>query len=92
MFTEDLEQFFRDFAVNATVGAETAKVLFDCPDVIVGGGEILSAEYKITYRLGVFAGLAYEDAIVVDGQNYQLNSNPMAIEDGKLFAAYLTRV
>lgn len=89
-FSEDLDDFFTDFGVNATFGAETVKVLFDSPESIVAEGMVISADYAITYKSGVFAALAHGSTIVVDGTSYKVN-NIQAIEDGKLTRATLSK-
>ena len=90
MFTEDLTQFFTDFAVSATVGAETAQVIFDSPDSAILDGVAITAEYRITYPIGTFNGLKYKDAVTVDGTAYTVNT-VQAIGDGKLVTAALSK-
>jgi hypothetical protein len=91
MFTEDLDQFFADFGVSATVGAETGLVIFDAPDMNVSGfdGQVITPEYKITYPNTAFTTLAHGDAITVDGTEYTVN-NVTAAHDGKIKYAYLS--
>ncbi len=91
MFSEDLSVFFNDFAVNATFGAETQKVLADLPDEIFSGDQIVSGKYKITYQTGFFNGLKHGSAITVDSVNYTVNE-VTAIDDGALTEAYLSKV
>lgn len=88
--TEDFDGFFADFGVNATFGSETAKVLFDSPESIIAGGEVISADYAITYKAGRFAAMAYGSSITVDGSAYTVNAI-QAIEDGKLTRATLSK-
>ena len=89
--TEDFDGFFADFGVDATFGSETAKVLFDSPESIIAGGEVISADYSITYKAGTFSTMAYASAITVDGTAYTVNAI-QAIEDGKLTRASLSKV
>lgn len=90
-FSEDLDDFFTDFGVNATFGAETVKVLFDSPESIVAEGMAISADYAITYKSGYFSALARGSSITVDGAAYKVNA-VTAIEDGKLTRATLSKV
>lgn len=89
-FSEDLDDFFADFGVTATFGAETAKVLFDSPESIVAEGMAISADYAITYKAGIFSTLVNGSSIVVDSITYTVN-NKQSIEDGKLIRATLTK-
>ena len=89
-FSEDFAAFFADFGVTAVFGAETGKVLFDSPESIVAGGEVISADYSITYYTGLFSTLAYKSSITVDGVAFTVN-HVQAIEDGKLTRATLTK-
>jgi hypothetical protein len=93
MFTENIDQFFSaaDFGVTATAGANTCQVIFDSPENFIGDGNVISAEYKITYKTGNLPGLAYGSSITVDGVAYTVNQ-VYAIEDGRLTTAELSKV
>ncbi|MDX2074700.1 MAG: hypothetical protein SFX19_10130 [Alphaproteobacteria bacterium] len=88
---EDLDAYTDDFAVDATFGAITGKVILDMPDQLLGGGEVISTDYKIIYKTGLFPGLAYGSAITVDGQSYTVRE-PRLIDDGKFSEAPLSKV
>jgi riboflavin synthase alpha subunit len=88
-FAEDLNGFFADFGVDATFGAETAKVIFDEPDEIIADGQVISSSYTIKYKTGLFSGLSYGDSIVVDGVTYTCDT-VQKIEDGKMSMATLS--
>ncbi len=90
MIQENLAQFFQDMGVNATFSGQTAKVLFDFPDQIIAG-DVISAEYRITYPKGTFPLLAYQSTIVVDTVAYRVNEVE-AIEDGNLIQATLRKI
>lgn len=90
MFTENRDQFFADFGVSATYRLETGLVIFDSPEVIIAGGDVISAEYKITYPTGKFAGLKFGEKITIGGTEYRVN-DVQAIEDGALTAATLSK-
>lgn len=87
--TENIDDFFADFGVNATFGSDTHKVLFDKPESIVAEGLVVTAEYEIKYKAGNFPTLAHGSTISVDGTNYTVNTIT-AIEDGKIKAATLS--
>lgn len=90
MFSEDRSLFFRDFGVPATFNGETASVLFDAPEQVVMGRDVISAEYEITYPVGTFKSLEYGSSIVVDGISYSVDT-VQAIDDGKIIKATLSR-
>ena len=85
---EDRSLFFADLGVSATFGAETANVLFDAPEPIIADG-VISADYRITYPTGTFAGMQYGSTIVVDGTTYRVDT-VQAVDDGKLTQATLS--
>lgn len=87
--TEDLDSFLKDFGTDATFGAETAKVIFDQPDVILDT-LVVSASYIITYKTGVFAGMKYGDDITIDGQGYTVDVI-QKMGDGKFTTASLSK-
>ena len=91
MFTEDLDQFFADFGVSATFGAETGLVIFDAPDINVIGfeGQVVTPEYKITYPSTSFISLENSSEITVDGVNYIVKYVTSG-HDGKIKYAYLS--
>ena len=78
--TENLDGFLADFGVVATYGSETANVIFDSPDQIVAG-DVVSTQYTIIYKTGVFAAIKVYDNIVVNGTTYQAGSKQL-IDDG----------
>lgn len=88
---EDLDAFMDDFAVDATFGATTGKVILDMPDEIIGGGEVISTDYKMTFKTGLFAGLAFNSAVTVDGASYTVRS-VRKIDDGKFSEAFLRKI
>lgn len=88
---EDFAPFFADFGVLACFRGEVGKVMFDAPESVTAGGMVISADYAITYPTGLFAGLAHEEKITVDGERYEVNS-VQAIEDGKLMMASLSKL
>lgn len=88
---ENLDDFTEDFGVDATFGYTTGKVLFDMPDQALAGGEIISTDYRITFKTGLFSGLAYGSEITVDGQDFTIRDVRM-IDDGKFSEASMSKV
>ncbi|HTH40262.1 MAG TPA: hypothetical protein VL968_05690 [Rhodocyclaceae bacterium] len=88
--TEDLSVFFADLGVTAVYGTQTAKVLMDEPDEDVLSGRMISTGYAITYAATDLAGLKHNDAIIVDGTDYQVVSVRKQ-DDGKLIRATLQK-
>lgn len=88
---EDIDGYFADFGVVATYGAESANVLFDTPDEMVGAVENVSTGYQITYKTGVFAAMKFADTITVAGVSYSVRYI-QKINDGALSRALLSKV
>ena len=89
---EDIGAFLSedDFAVIAIAGSKSAKVLLDMPDTLIGGGEVITTDYKITYKTNDLT-LSYDTAIKVDGVNYTVK-DARKIDDGQLSEAFLSKV
>lgn len=87
---EDLDAYTDDFGVDATVGATTGKVILDMPDQLLGDGNVISTEYKITFKTSLFATLAYDNSITVDGATYTVRE-VRKIDDGKFSEAVLSK-
>ena len=81
MVSEDLDGFLADFGVDATFNAETAKVIFDMPDLLAMNNDVISAAYTITFKSSCFPNIGYGSPIVVNGGNYKVNT-VMKIDDG----------
>lgn len=88
-FTENTDIFLADFGVVATDGADSANVILDMPDQLIAG-DVISAEYRITYATGAFTGLGYGDPITVNGESYTVNT-VQKIEDGAFTVATLSK-
>jgi hypothetical protein len=82
--TADLDVFFDNpFAVSATAGATTGKVLFDQPDQLLAGGMVLSTDYQITAKASDFGTLTANDSITVDSVAYTVRETRL-MGDGLL--------
>lgn len=90
MVAEDLDVFFAEFGVTATLGAASAQVLLDMPDQAVLGEMQISADYAITFQATDLAGIKRGDAITVDGTSYTVRE-VTHLDDGKLKHATLKR-
>ena len=88
-FIEDIDVFFADFSVIAIFSGESANVILDTPEQVIG--EVISAEYQITYKTGNFADLAYGDTITVDSIDYKVDE-VMKQDDGKITIATLSKI
>ena len=88
-FIEDIDVFFADFSVIAIFSGESANVILDMPEQVIG--EVISAEYQITYKTGNFAELGYGDTITVDSIDYKVDE-VMKQDDGKITIATLSKV
>lgn len=86
---EDMDAFFADFSVVATFSGQSANVILDTPEQIIG--DTISAEYQITYKTGLFPTLTYSSAIVVDSVDYTVRE-VMKQDDGKITIATLSKV
>ena len=78
---DDLAVFLDDFAVSATAGGTTAKVLLDQPSQVLAGDMVLSTDYQITAKASDFGSLVAGDSITVDSVNYTVRETRL-IDDG----------
>lgn len=91
-FNEDLTIFFADFGVVAIYNGESAKVIFDMPDIINNiGDQMISADYTVLFNSTNFTGIKYADQITVNGVNYTVN-DVLKVGDGKLSQLGLSKV
>lgn len=91
MFAEDLSVMFADFGVSATLGSESARVLFDSQSQMALQGMAMSEECAITLPVVSFPTLASGDAITVDGTAYTVRQVEI-LDDGAIKRATLKRV
>ncbi len=81
-FGVDLPAFFSDFAVTATWGSETASVILDRPDELMLGNDVLAGNVQMIWQSGELVGIAEGDAVVIDGDTWELRETPAAAADG----------
>lgn len=82
--TADLDVFFDNpFAVSATSGATTGKVLLDQPSQVLAGDMVLSTDYQITAKASDFGTLLSGASITVDSVAYTVRETRL-IGDGLL--------
>lgn len=82
--TNDLGVFLDDpFAVSATSGATTAKVILDQPSQVLAGNMVLSTDYQITAKASDFGTLEAGTSITVDSVGYTVRETRF-IDDGLL--------
>jgi len=80
----DLGGFLDDpFAVSATSGATTAKVILDQPGEVLADGMGLSTDYTATAKATDFGSLLRGDSITVDSVAYTVRE-VRPIDDGLL--------
>ena len=81
---DDLGVFLDDpFAVSATSGATTAKVILDQPSQVLAGDMVLSTDYQITAKASDFGALTAGTSITVDSVAYTVRETRL-IDDGLL--------
>lgn len=81
---DDLSVFLDDpFAVSATSGATTAKVILDQPSQVLAGDMVLSTDYQITAKTSDFGTLEGGTSITVDSVAYTVRETRL-IDDGLL--------
>ena len=79
---DDLGVFLDDpFAVSATSGATTAKVILDQPSQVLAGDMVLSTDYQITAKTSDFGTLEAGASITVDSVAYKVRETRL-IDDG----------
>lgn len=89
MFTENTAVYLADFGVAATVGAVTAQVLLDQPDLEVLGGRALNREFQITFRVADFPALAMGNTVTIAAASYRVAAPPEQVDDGAFARALL---
>lgn len=90
MFAEDLSVMFADFGVIATLGSESARVLFDTQSQLQLQGLAMSEECAIAFPRTAFTTIAAGDAITVDGDAYTVRQVEI-LDDGAIKRATLKR-
>ena len=71
--------------------SQTHAVGFSAPDGTLFDGLASATDYQMSYPTSVFVGLAVRDAVVIDGDSYQVR-DIRAVGDGSVMRAKLTRL
>jgi hypothetical protein len=92
-FTEDLSVFFdlEGFGVPVVHEGITGVGILDTPSEVLADGVVLSTDYKLTVRTGVFNEFLSGDTLTVDGVSYKVR-NPSMMDDGKITEVMLMKV
>ena len=90
-FTEDLDLFLADFGVSVTAGAVTGLGIFDMPSQVILNDAVLTTDYKVTCKAGLFGDLLYGNSITVDGVAYTVRE-VMSIDDGRFVEIMLSKL
>ena len=92
-FTEDLSVFFdlEGFGVPVVHEGITGVGILDMPSEMLADGVVLSTDYKLTVRTGVFNESLSGDTLTVDGVSYKVR-NPSMMDDGKITEVMLMKV
>tara|TARA_A100000172_G_C2976461_1_gene87837 strand:+ start:209 stop:496 length:288 start_codon:yes stop_codon:yes gene_type:complete len=62
--------YLNDFGVNCTSDTITAKVIFEQPDLVLAGNQIVSTDYQLTAKASDFGDLIAGATITVDDVEY----------------------
>ena len=90
-FTEDLDVFMADFAVDVAWGNRRFKAIFDMPTEVVANGQVLTTDYQLTCKASDAAAIPYNASLTVDGVAYVARSEPSLIDDGRFCVVTLSR-
>lgn len=98
MIAEDLNIFFADMGLPAVWipsggTQQTATVLFDEPDELVLGDQVVISNVSlITYAGGQLVGLDEGERLTIGGNPYRVRERPKQIDDGRLMQALISKV
>lgn len=98
MFAESLDVFFQqsDFAVAASYTPPAgsplaASVIFDRPDNLVMGDQVISAEYAVTLKASDWPTIKRSETITIAGVSYKVRE-VLNIEDGQVKILTLEKI
>ena len=102
MFAQDARIFLADLGSPAswtpsTGGATiTGPMLFDQPAQIIDGSQVHSNEFSVTFETAAWPGLTRDEVLVIGGDGggarYKLQTKPLAMDDGVMSSAGLSKV
>lgn len=92
MFADnDLDFFLADFGVSVTDGVTTTKGILDMPSEVLAGDQVISVDYSLTIKAGIYPSLTYGSPLTVDGGAYQVRRVTNE-SDGRFVTVHLQKV
>ena len=102
MFDTDAATFLADLGEVVTwvsspvTPAPTGPMVFDLPDTDLASGEVISADYEVTFETAAWPGLKRGDRLSIAGTGaglvYKLRTDPQRDGDGVFSHVKLSRV
>lgn len=102
MFAADAATFLADFGelvvwVSSHVTpVPTGRMTFDLPDTDLASGEVISADFEVTFETAAWPGLKRGERLSIAGTGgglvYKLRTDPQRDGDGVFSHVKLTRV
>lgn len=88
--SENLDGFLADFGVTVTDGVTATTGVLDMPSEVIAGGMIITTDYSLTIKAGVYPNLKYPDALTVGGVTYTVREVRL-MDDGAFATVYLQK-
>lgn len=88
---ENLDAFLSDFGVPVTNGVTATTGILDMPSEVIAGGMVITTDYALTIKSGVYPVLKYGDSLTVGGAAYTVRE-VRAQDDGQFSVVYLSKV
>ena len=88
--TENLDAFTADFGVTVTDGTTVTTGILDAPGEVLAGGQIISTDYQLTIKAGVYPALKYDDPLTIGGVPYTVRS-VTPLDDGAMVTVSLAK-
>lgn len=89
--SENLDAFLVDFGVPVTDGTTATTGILDMPSEVIAGGMVITTDYALTIKAGVYADLKYDDPLTVNGAAYTVREVKLQ-DDGQFAIVYLSKV
>lgn len=87
---ENLDGFLADFGVTVSDGVTTTTGVLDMPSEVIAGGMIITTDYTLTIKAGVYPNLKYQDSLTVGGAAYTVREVRL-LDDGAFATVYLSK-